>query len=293
VQSNPYQSYVANRRYGGPFDTGGRDGMACDPCNPIYGTLCGQAYDDTFDDAQPIRAAQEAAKSFVQRMRARFDQVAFVEYSDRSLIGSELECVWERPPSVDLDLGVYEDSAWTWCYDNGPGSIIDSIDSMVPLGSTNIAQGIQDGIEVLERTGGHNGRPYALRYIILMTDGVPNRWPGYNGGGSGARGWDHVCNEEDLWPIEGYEEEPGTEEEARARDCAIYYANLARNDDNPITIFTIALGINLDQNLLRAIAGEPPGPDEPDDRYFAVTNEEGLRAAFEEIADRMALRLVE
>jgi hypothetical protein len=266
--------------------------MACDPCNPIYGAQCGQAEDDTFDDAQPIRAAQEAAKSFVERMRARFDQVAFVEYSDRSLISSELECVWDRGvPPVDLGLGTYPDDAWTWCYDNGAGSIVDSIDSMVPLGSTNIAQGIQDGIEVLEPTGGHYGRPYALRYIIVMTDGVPNRWPGYNGGGSGARGWDHACNAEDMWPVDGVEEQPGSEEEARARDCAIYYANEAKNDG--IAIFTIGLGVNVDGDLLTAMAHKVPDTTQPDGEFYAVTNEDGLRAAFEEIADKMVLRLVE
>jgi hypothetical protein len=291
VRGDYYQSYLDERRYGGPRDTGGRNGMACQEDNPYYRPADGQTvFNDIFDDAQPVRSAKEAAKSFVQRMRARFDQVAFVEYSDRSTITSELSCVWQRgTPDPGLGLGVYPDEAWAWCYDNGEGSIVQAIDSMVPQGSTNIAEAIQDGIEVLEPIGGHYGRPYALRFIIVLTDGVPNRWPNYRGRDTADRHWNHVCNQDDLWPIEGVEEEPGTEEEARARDCAIYYANQAK--DKGIAVFTIGLGVNVDDDLLTAMA-EPTESNLPG-KYYAVTNEEELRAAFEEIANTMVLRLVE
>lgn len=303
-----YQSYVYDGRYGGPPDTGGRNGLACDVCNALYGGSqeagCDKTQDDIFDDAQPIRAAKEAAKVFVRRMRARFDQVAFVEYSTQSDIGRELNCVWQRGvPPVDYGLGVWDpdigpDQAWIWCFDHraGPGgyegppddsfddgSVIYAIESMEPEVWTNIAQGLQNGVEVLQPIQGHHGRPFAARYIVLMTDGVPNRWPDYPR--------DHECHAEDLWPIEGKEDASRNEDEAKARDCTIYYANQAKNKG--IAVFTIGLGVNVDSELLEAVARKAPGTNQPNGDYFPVTSGEELNAAFEEIANRMILRLVE
>jgi hypothetical protein len=276
--------------------------LACDVCNALYGGSqeagCDKTLDDTFDDAQPIRAAQEAAKSFVRRLRARFDQVAFVEYATRSSIVRELNCVWQRDvPPVDYGLGIWDpdtgpDNAWIWCFDHrtgtggydglpsddpDDGSVIYAIESMVPENWTNIAQGLDNGIQVLQPGQGHHGRPFAARYIILMTDGVPNRWPGYDE--------PHECHAEDLWPVEGYDDASRSEDEAKARDCTIYYADQAKSKG--IAVFTIGLGVNVDDDLLGEVARRTGGS------YFPVTSGEELNAAFEEIANRMILRLVE
>jgi hypothetical protein len=293
---------MRNGRYGGPPDTGGRNGLACDVCNALYGGSkddgCDKALDDTFDDAQPIRAAQEAAKTFVRRMRARFDQVAFVEYATRSSIARELNCVWQRDvPPVEYGLGVWDpetgpDNAWTWCFDHrtgtggyeglpssdiDEGSVIYAIESMVPEIWTNIAQGMDNGIQVLQPSSGHYGRPYAARYIVLLTDGVPNRWPNYPGY--------HECHEGDLWPAEGYEDVSRNEDEAKGRDCTIFYTDEAKRKG--IAVFTIGLGVNVDDDLLTEVARRTGGS------YFPVSSGEELNAAFEEIANRMILRLVE
>ena len=305
-----YQSYALNGRYGGPSDTGGHDesGLACNICNAYYGGSqeagCDKTQDDIFDDAQPIRAAQEAAKTFVQRMRARFDQVAFVEYSTKSNISRELNCVWQRDvPPIEYGLGMWEpgtgaDNAWTWCFDHRTGeggyeglpddsltdgSVIYAIESMEPEVWTNIAQGLKDGIDVLKPTQGHYGRPFAARYIILLTDGVPNRWPNYPRA--------HACYADDLWPVGDLVDQSKNEDEARARDCTIYYANQAKNDG--IAVFTIGLGVNVDHELLKSVAAKAPDTNQPNGEYFAVTSGEELNAAFEEIANRMILRLVE
>jgi hypothetical protein len=304
----PYQSYQLAGRYGGPPDTGGRNGLACDVCNALYGGSkeagCDKALDDTFDDAQPIRAAQEAAKSFVRRMRARFDQVAFVEYATQSSIVRELNCVWQRNvPPVEYGTGLWDpeegpDNAWVWCYDHrdgtggyeglpsaevDDGSVIYAIESMVPEVWTNIAEGLDNGIQVLQPAGSHYGRPFAARYIILLTDGVPNRWPDYAIGNG-----DHECHtgdSADLWPAEGYEDASRNDDEAKARDCTIYYADQAKRKG--IAVFTIGLGVNVDGDLLTEVAERTGGS------YFPVTSGEELNAAFEEIANRMILRLVE
>ena len=52
-----------------------------------------------------------------------------------------------------------------------------------------------------------------------------------------------------------------------------------------IAIFTIGLGVNVDDDLLEQVAERTGGA------YFAVTSGEELNAAFDEIANRMILRL--
>jgi hypothetical protein len=153
------------------------------------------------------------------------------------------------------------------------GSVIHAIESMQPAVWTNIAQGMEKGIEVLEPTNGHYGRPYALRYMILMTDGVPNRWPRYPR--------NHVCHEDpDLWL-----DESGDEDEDKARDCVIYYAQQAKAKG--VAVFTIGLGMSVDEPLLRAVAKETDGD------YFHAQRAGELNAVFDEIANRIFLRLVE
>jgi hypothetical protein len=277
-----YQSYVLNERYGGPEDTKGRTGLACQECNPLYG-LCDTAFDDIYDDAQPLRASKEAAKSFVRRMRARFDQVAFVEYSTTSAISRELNCLRQRDLPVELGAGYYDaqtgDAAWVYCFDHRTadgqvdtsrqsGSIVNAIETMELDFYTDIAGGLQRGIQVLSTGAGHYGRPYARQYIVLMTDGVANRWPGYP-------------NQQDC----NRDEREDASDEVKAQACAEHYA--AQANDLGIRVFVIGLGLKVDQSWLQdEIATEPQ------DFILAETAEQ-LSEAFDEIASRLDLRLVE
>jgi hypothetical protein len=289
VRTAAYQTYSLNGRYGGPPDTGGRNGMACDPCNALYGLrvegLCDNTQDDLYDDAQPVRAAKEAAKTFVHRLRARFDQVGFVEYETHSKISREMNCIWLRQTvPVGYGPGIWDfetntpDQAWTWCFDHRTaggtpddsrtgGSVISAIEEIEPAVWTDIAGGLRDGIDVLKTGEGHYGRPYAKRYIVLMTDGVPNRWPGYPKL--------QACHADS---------EAGASTEQLARDCANYYAEQAKTAG--IRVFVIGLGLGVDEAWLKTITTEPAD-------YIAAATAEELNAAFAKIASRLDLRLVE
>jgi Mg-chelatase subunit ChlD len=315
-RDSAYQTYVRNRRYGGPADTKGRKGMACHECNPIYGLrvtkdmngngkidkdeTCDNTLDDIFDDYQPIRSAQEAAKNFVRRLKARFDQVGFVEYSDAGQISRELNCILtpargqDRMP--DGPEGVWDwetmtpDLAWLWCYDHrtgpagltgGPspdithGSIIGAIDSMFAQGWTNIAEGMQKGMLTLTTETGHYGRPNAAKFMVVLTDGQANRYPDFQDGTCA-----HQCCVDDLWP-----DNTGDVNQNNARDCVIYFADQARNRN--ISIFTIGLGVNADHALMQEVADRTGG-----EYYFAPRGKD-LDRIFQEIADKIFLRLVE
>ncbi len=309
VKDHSYQTYwqdVNNNRrkdgsdlYLGPPDTGGRSGMACDACNPIYGlrvpeegepVVCDNTQDDMLDDAQPIRAAKEAAKGFLRRMRARVDQVAFVEYRDSATVVRELNCAVRT--GMPGGLGVWDpetgpDAAWTWCFDHrtgangyeGPrdvsqegGSVIAGIESMQIHASkvwTNTADGIKQGMDVL--SADNNGRPYALKFMILMTDGVPNRWPGGQ------------CHQDDLWP---HPHSPADAQIDKAKDCVIYYAQEAKARN--IAIFTVGLGLTAKQEeaLLMEVADLTGG------EYFYAQTAGELEQKLQQIADRIFLRLV-
>jgi uncharacterized repeat protein (TIGR01451 family) len=301
----------------------GRPSFACHQCNPIYGlalnqdpecdvgtvidpdTNCEPGYaccsdlngngvidddekcdnsdDDLFDDKQPIRAAQEAAKNFVRRMRARSDQGGFVEYSTDAFVRRELNCL--ETPGRGLDRmpdgpGLWDpvdgpDNAWIWCYDHrrGPGgytgdpaidtvrgSILFAIESMEPEGSTNIADGLKKGIQVLGTQIGHYGRQCAVSVIVLMTDEQANQYPAGD-----------VCSDPeyaDLWPEGG-----------AAEDCAIYYANQAR--DNNVIVYTVGLGDSADLALLAAVAERTGG------MFYFTPRMSDLDRVLQEIADQV------
>jgi hypothetical protein len=315
VETDAYQTYWVDRngnrrmdgsdQYGGPPDTGGRTGLACDPCNPIYGlrvpetgepVVCDNTQDDMLDDAQPIRAAKEAAKGFLKRMRARVDQVGFVEYNDSAIVLRELNCA--KRTGMPAGLGVWDpasgpDPAWTWCYDHrteangyegpkdtdqGSGSIIGGIESMSidPVRVwTNTADGIKQGTDLLSVSRG-NGRPYALRFMILMTDGVPNRWPNPEPG-------EGPCFKDDLWP---HPHDPRDNNIDKAKDCVIYYAQKAKDEN--VSIFTVGLGLTAEQeqDLLIEVAEITNG------EYFYARTAAELEQKLQQIADRIFLRLV-
>jgi hypothetical protein len=308
----------------------GRPSFACHQCNPIYGLVlnqdsrcevgttvdpdtncepgypccsdlngdgdidyeekCNNINDDLFDDKQPIRAAQEAAKNFAKRLQARSDQLGFVEYSNSAFIRRELNCI--KTPARGLDRmpegrGIWDpvdgpDNAWIWCYDHrtGPGgytgdrelndvthgSIIGAIDSMEAEGNTNMADGIKKGISTLSTSTGHYGRPNAASIMILMTDGQANEYDKND-----------VCTRseyKDMW------HEGGT-----AKDCVVYYATIAKNSN--IVIYTIGLGDSADHALLERVSEMTGGI------YHFAPSAQDLDRIFQEIADQIFLRLIQ
>ena len=220
--------------------------------------------DDIYDDEQPIRGSVEAAKMFVGTLLdPKFDQVGYVRYSSSASIRSHLQCLRKEGEGCDADV-ITE-------------TVIDELDTTYAGGSTNIADGMKDGLEVL-RTGsrpacvggtGPCGRPGANHVMIVMTDGQANQRP------------NDYCDDEDLYP-----NQPGeSDSQRRARDCVMYYAYEAR--DSNVIIYTITLGGSADVELMQAVADLTGGVYRPAD------NPGELPKIFEELYDLMFLRLVQ
>jgi hypothetical protein len=229
-------------------------------------------------------------------MRARQDQVGFVEYRDDANVVRELSCL--SRPDMPAGIGVWDtesgpDEAWTWCFDHrlgangyeGPrdtsqdgGSVIGGIESMRVDAEkvwTNTADGIKQGTRLLSVSEG-NGRSYALRFMVLMTDGVPNRWPTADPG-------EDQCFREDLWP---HPHDPRDRNIDRAKDCVIYYADKAKEEQ--IAIYTVGLGLvaQEEEDLLMEVARRTGG------EYFYAQTAAELEQKLQQIADRIFLRLV-
>jgi len=304
MESQQYQtysySYGGYTYYMGPADTRGRTGYACHQCNYIYGLvknqgctvgqapsagcedlngngtisqdeICNNINDDLFDDKQPIRASKEAAKNFVKRMKARFDQVGFTTYSADHTINSELRCVKQDGyPDPSLGRGVWDfdtntpDAAWTQCF----SSVITAIEGMDSQGNTNIGGGLLDGLSVLQTQSPHYGRPSAAKVIVLMTDGQANVTP------------NTTCYAQDWW-----QPNSGDTTYDRAKDCVMYYANQAR--DASTIIYTIGLGDTADRPLLQAVADRTGGA------FYYAPDSSKLDYIFEQIADQIFLRLIQ
>ena len=245
----------------------GRTDWACNSCDPRFaGRPGGQTppdpyrpdcsmgdlrSDDIYDDEQPIRDALEAAKNFVARLDPRFDQIGYVRYDSRSEIANELECLRRLGPD-DCTAQVITDT------------VLYELDTTYAGGSTNIAEGIKHGIEVLSTVSGHYGRPGAAHVMVLMTDGEANT---YNG-------CDPACDDEDLWP----------EDDEPAKDCVIWYARQAR--DNGIVIYTISLGWSADLLLMQEVADLTGG------FHRWAPSSDKLNAIFDELFERIFLRLI-
>jgi hypothetical protein len=255
----------------GPVETHGRTDWACmGELDPRFGPIdpVTLGLDDLYDDAQPIRAAKQAAKNFVRRLNPKLDQIGYVWYSDEASIREELYCLKRFGSCENFD------------------NVLAAIESTFARGGTNIADAIWDGIRVLttgpESPGGtfppkqvgmqHYGRPSAAHIMVLMTDGQANEYPTLPSGN---------CYSDDLWP-----DQPGeTRNQRRARECVVWFTERAR--DQGIVIYTIGLGAQADSGLLAHVADVTGGW-----YYFAPTAEE-LNAIFENLYERIFLRLVD
>jgi len=257
----------------------GRTDWACNPCDARFGGYpggCGQstcAYspncnsgpnpdrrrDDIYDDEQAIRAAVEAAKRFVGMLDYKYDQIGYVSYASDVTINSELQCLRR------LGAGNCTPQVIT-------NTVIAQLDSTIAGGGTNIGGGIKSGIDVLSTGAGHFGRPGAAHIMILMTDGRPNVVP------------DNNCFTRNLIQKYGLTTPPD-EDDRRGKECTLYYAEQARN--NNIVIYTISLGNAADFELMETVANITGGVHRNADRP------EKLNQIFDELYERIFLRLVE
>jgi hypothetical protein len=277
--------------------------QACNRCNPIYGqTIANKTdclgsvdngwntvpndntnllYDDQlFSGYQPIRDAKEAIKRFVKRLNPRFDQVGIVAYNtntDASNRSVKLQCL-RREQNNPVD-----------CYDGTNPitytTVLDVVERLPAYNGTNIAQGMRDGLEVLgidagapgafntacqdASTSSHCSRgSSAKRVMVVMTDGVANENPG---GG---------CYDVDL-----YQPNTGTASVDRAKDCVIFYTNIAAQ--NNVIIYTIGLGNGADVELMERVAAAGNG------QFFAAATPAKLDEIFEIILNAVSVRLIE
>jgi hypothetical protein len=279
-----YDDIVENVMESNHFDNNRTD-WACDPCDarfggspqgdPLRGTdtletpYCESAQapqpyrylDDIYDDEQPIRASIEAAKSFVRMMDFKFDQVGLVSYSGSARIETDLQCLRRLGDSCNSDVIT--------------NTVIAELDDITAGGSTNIGDGIRDGIRVLSTQGSHYGRPGAAHIMVLMTDGQANT--------SYSDCLDHVDEDDpDTWLWPNHDEASNY---WKGKECAMYEANRAL--DNGIVIYTITLGNNADIALMEQIADTTGGV------HRNAPRPEQLEPIFEELYKRIFLRLVE
>jgi hypothetical protein len=274
--------------------------------------ICDNTVDDMFDDQQPVRAAKEAAKNFLKYLRAPYDQVGFIGYSTKfnQDVARELNCILTparglaNMPSGDCVTGAWRpensadgcpagpDDAWIWCYDHRlgtggytgkrsgdetHGSVVRAIEDMKAAGWTNIADGMREAIETIGSGQGHAGRPSAIKVMILLTDGVANRYPKCEKTASNPD-CQFTCIHESCQEPELYEDGGPPE------DSVMYYAREAQRKN--IVVYTIGLGMGADHDLLKAVADQTGGL-----YYFAPTADE-LNRIFQEIAQQIFLRLV-
>ena len=282
-----YYGVVNNVLAGNYFDNN-RTGAACDPCDARFGAsrdgapspphdptrpYCAGAInpqdrylDDLYDDEQPIRGSVQAAKNFVRRLDPRYDQIGYVTYSSNASIESELQCSRRTDLSLDECVQGYNNAIGV-SSDEIESTVIAALDDTNAGGSTNIAAGIRDGIEVLSNKSGHYGRPGAAPIMILMTDGEANVTP------------NSTCHAEDYWPNDGED----------AKDCVVYYASKSADSarNNGIVIYTITLGAGADIELMEYVAKETGG------LHRHAPRPEQLDAIFDELYERIFLRLVE
>ncbi len=238
-----------------------RTGWACERCDPRFAGLPGgllqsdgwwlpdcsvsdQSDDPIYDGEMPIQPALGAATRFVSQIDCSRDQIGYVSYSANSSIRNELECLLRLGPG-GCTADVISATVTSEVYTTTAG------------GSTNMAAGVIDGINVLSAESGHYGRPEAAHTMILMTDGVVNVIPN-----------DYCDDDPSLWPPTSWSDS----QEDRAKDCVIYYALQARA--NGIVIHTISLGYSADMEIMQAVADLTggthywaPTPDHLDDIF--------------------------
>lgn len=287
--------------------------QACNRCNPIYGLEVSQAdcqkdndwvtdvpATGTLDRAdpavsplyrgyQPIRDAKEAVKRFIRQLNPQFDQVGFVAYNHK---------IPDKPGSTQvnpIELRCRRRYSAAQCFQGTTPisftEVLNVVEVVPPSGATNIAAGILKGLEMLGINADNKGSfdnscstdtahcsrgGSARRVMIVMTDGVANQNP-YDNNISNVN-----CYAQDL-----YQPNVGSTSIDRAKDCVIYYGQIAAN--NNVTIYTIGLGNGVDTQMMEALATLPGS----DGQFFAAASSAQLDEIFDTILKSISVRLIQ
>ncbi|MDX1524072.1 MAG: hypothetical protein R3264_20755, partial [Anaerolineae bacterium] len=168
-------------------------------------------------------------------------------------------------------------------------------------GSTNIAQGMRDGLEILGHNvdglasfdtscdgsvGSHCGRGSAAKQVlVVITDGVGNTNPWDQEDVPGVPNSPVNCRSVDLFTPNLQPDTGSNRSINRARDCTIHYTNQAVN--NNVTVFTIGLGNGVDTELLELVGDIGKGG------YFNAATPAQLDEIFELILQNVSVRLIQ
>ncbi|MBI1881096.1 MAG: VWA domain-containing protein [Chloroflexi bacterium] len=228
-------------------------------------TTTNQLNNDLFFDQSPLRNAQEGVKKLARRLDSHVHQLGFVAFSAHVLNNprqrAKLQCLRWAENFGDPDGAAK-------CYDPATSpisftAVISGIENQDNNGSTNIAEGMREGLEELgvnipgfnqdvdsACTGIANDQhacdrgANARKFLILITDGAPS--------GSSA-----ICPATFEWlGVDG--------RGIPAYNCAMWYALQAA--DNKVIVYTIGIAPDANADLLTAMAtGVDPGTG---DVYF-------------------------
>lgn len=180
---------------------------------------------------EPMTSVKAAANGFADLFEPGYTRVGLVSFASTS--------------SVDL----------TASQNFGPGSALETaVDSIYPSGRTNIGDAVADARN--DVMNGASTRPEALKVMVLLSDGVPNRCAG----GSSCTS-------------------------TEAADYARAQAQLAAADG--ITIYTIGLGGNIDAALMQDLADIGGGA------YVPSPTAGDLATTFDTIAALIKVRILE
>jgi Mg-chelatase subunit ChlD len=197
----------------------------CQNCRGIW---------DTANPPQPITDARAAAASFVDRNNPRLSRLSVVSYSTAASVNRTLT----------NDLQAVKNA-------------VNSVGQPYPTGCTNAADGIKKAREELLGTRKRNN---AVRFIIFLTDGLPN-YPQCPS-----------C--------------PSTPNGCPAAMTAVRTeAGIA--SQNAIVIYTIGLGTSTDKALLADVASLTGG------EFFYAPSSSDLIAIYAAIFEKIKLRLVQ
>lgn len=257
-------------------------------------------YGETTDINQPwepFSLQQTAARYFVSQLDARYDQIAVVSFS------------WDFAAHYGDPYGRdYNAHLWQGLTSN-LSAAIDAIgdspltegqtgdEGLYPGGNTNMAAGIQLGVQ--ELTNGTGARENAVPVMILLSDGSPTTL--LNGTRAGDCEWDELaCNDERIATrvqvqaaadqgVTIYTVFVGTDMYARQYALMLQYiADLTDNlrldpDANYDSLWSTHLGSAYDTAWFQANVSE---------NFFVAETQAELERVYDEILARIYTRLV-
>jgi hypothetical protein len=206
-----------------------------------------------------MKQSLEAAMGFVSRLDPDFDQIGLVTYAGEVTRMDELECLRSRPGACNMQVFT--------------NTVLTHLNETNASGGTAIPGALRRGVEVLESgscSPNRCGRPGAASVMILLTDGEANNMA-YT---------ESACDDEDLFP----DQPTDTADKRQAKDCTMYYAREAR--DGGVVIYTIALGLQADKDLMEAVAEMTGG------HYEGAATPDQLDEIFDMLFDHIFLRLI-